>query len=200
MRLQKRYLYSALLCVVVFLILYIIVDFSIFICIPLTALTYVGGIFLFKEKDIRVYNADDVSRYYFQTSKLLSYKDRVEDDKIKEDVVEISDVSSKILSAVSQKPKKVTQVFNFYDYYMNLILRILDRYVLINKKQEKSSNEQKFLNNVDNYLDNIKIQFDKQLDNMYKTSSIDINSEIDLFEKVCNIKEDSEISVGEKND
>ena len=200
MRLQKRYLYSALLCVVVFLILYIIVDFSIFICIPLTALTYVGGIFLFKEKDIRVYNADDVSRYYFQTSKLLSYKDRVEDDKIKEDVVEISDVSSKILSAVSQKPKKVTQVFNFYDYYLNLILRILDRYVLINKKQEKSSNEQKFLNNVDNYLDNIKIQFDKQLDNMYKTSSIDINSEIDLFEKVCNIKEDSEISVGEKND
>jgi 5-bromo-4-chloroindolyl phosphate hydrolysis protein len=200
MRLQKRYIYAAFLSIVVFLILYIIVDFSVLICIPLTAITYVGGIFLFKEKDVRVYNAEDINRYYFQTSKLLSYRDRVEDDKIKEDVEQICDVSTKILSAVSQKPKKVTQVFNFYDYYMNLILRILERYVQINNKEQKSANENKFLDNVDNYLDNIKLQFDKQLDNMYKTSTIDIDSEIALFEKVCNIKEDKEISVGEKNE
>ena len=83
---------------------------------------------------------------------------------------------------------------------MNLILRILERYVQLNKKEEKNHNEKKFLNNVDNYLDNIKLQFDKQLDNMYKTSTIDIDAEIALFEKVCNIKEDKEISVGEKNE
>lgn len=200
MRLQKRYIYSAGLSVVIFIILYMIIDMHILICIPLTAITYIGGIFLFKEKDVRVYNSEDINRYYFQTSKLLSYRDRVEDDKIKEDVEQISDVSTKILAAVSQKPKKVTQVFNFYDYYMNLILRILERYVQLNKKEEKNHNEKKFLNNVDNYLDNIKLQFDKQLDNMYKTSTIDIDAEIALFEKVCNIKEDKEISVGEKNE
>lgn len=188
MRLQKRYIYSGVLAALAFLVLYLIIDFSTIVSVALTVIIYIAGIFLFKEKDVREYNADDISHYYFLTSKLLSYKDRLSNPEIVEDIVELSDISTKILSALTQKPKKVTQVFNFYDYYMNLAISLLDKYILVVNKDTKTPKEEEYINKVIIYIENIKQQFKKQLDNMYKTSTIDVNKEIELFEKVCSIE------------
>ena len=105
-----------------------------------------------------------------------------------ETVGSISDISSKILSALTQKPKKVTQVYNFYDYYMSLVLKLLERYAYLEKKKDKTDNENKFLEKCETYLINIENEFKKQLDNMYKTSELDIEKEIKLFESICTIE------------
>lgn len=186
--LQKRYFYAAGLGALGFLVSYLIIELGLIFSIFLTILIYIAGIFIFKEKDIREYDADDINKYYFQTSKILSYKNRLKDKEMLETVGSISDISSKILSALTQKPKKVTQVYNFYDYYMSLVIKLLERYAYLEKKKDKTETENKFLEKCETYLINIENEFKKQLDNMYKTSELDIEKEIKLFESICNIE------------
>lgn len=201
MRLQKRYIYAGILGALGFIITYLILNIHIIFSFILTIVLYIGGIFIFKEKDVREYNADDINRYYFLTSKLLNYKERVNNEDLKSDIEQISDISTKILSALTQKPNKVTQVFNFYDYYMNLTISLIDKYIILEQKDSRSSKETNFMNKMNTYIENIKREFIKQQDNMYKTKSLNMEQEIELFEKICAIESlDEEIDSGEDND
>lgn len=198
--LQKRYIYSSGLASIGFVILYLILDFNILLALAITLVIYIAGVFIFKEKDVREYSPEDLNRYHFQTSKLMSYKDRIKNKEIGILIEKIGNISIKTLSALTQKPKKVTQVYNFYDYYMGLLLRLVEKYQYLEAKKELSEVEKKFINDTENYLRNIEIQFQKQLDNMYKTESIDVQREIKLFENICHIEGlDKETKEGENN-
>lgn len=198
--LQKRYIYSSGLASIGFIILYLILDFNILLALAITLVIYIAGVFIFKEKDVREYSPEDLNRYHFQTSKLMSYKDRIKNKEIGILIEKIGNISIKTLSALTQKPKKVTQVYNFYDYYMGLLLRLVEKYQYLEAKKELSDVEKKFINDTENYLRNIEIQFQKQLDNMYKTESIDVQREIKLFENICHIEGlDKETKEGENN-
>ena len=52
MNIQKRYLLSALASGLAFIILYVVLDFYLWIALILTAVIYIAGIFLFKSQDI----------------------------------------------------------------------------------------------------------------------------------------------------
>lgn len=199
--LQKRYIYAGILASCGFVITYLLLDFSLLLSLIITLMIYISGIFLFKEQDVREYDPDDINRYHFQTSKLASFKSRIKNKKINESISNISDISTKILSALTQKPKKVTQVYNFYDYYMNLLLKLVGRYHYLENKKDLNELETKFLDNSENYIVNIEEQFQKQLDNMYKTTALDIQREIKMFENICSIEGlDKEVEEGEKSD
>lgn len=201
MRVQKRFIYAGILGAIGFAVTYLFLNIEIIYALLLTIVIYIAGIFIFKEKDVRNYSLDDVNRYYFLTSKLLNYNQRINNQEIKDDIQEISDISSKILSALTQKPNKVTQVFNFYDYYMNLTINLIDKYSILEKKDVRSTKEQNFMNKMVTYIENIKREFKKQQDNMYKTKSLNIDQEIELFEKICAIESlDEEIDSGDGND
>lgn len=198
--LQKRYIYAGLLGGIGFLITFLFLNINIFISLFITLIVYVGGVFFFKEKDVREYNADDINKYYFQTSKLLSYKDRVKDKAISDLIVKITDTSSKILAALTQKPKKVTQVYNFFDYYLPLSNAIVDKYLRLLTVKDMSNDEKVLFEKVDDYLLNISNQFDKQLENMYKVNELNVQEEIKIFEKACTIQGLDDNKVGETND
>ena len=70
MRLEKRYIYSAIMTGIFFMIIYAVLDFYLWISLLLSAVVYVGGIFLFKSKDIRVYDRQALAKYNFEMSKL----------------------------------------------------------------------------------------------------------------------------------
>lgn len=200
MRVQKRYIYAGIVSAIGFIFIYLILNINIVFSLMLTIILYIAGIFMFKEKDVREYNPDDINRYYFLTSKLLNYKVRISNEEIISDIEEISDMSTKILSALTQKLNKVTQVFNFYDYYMNLAINLVDRYSILEKKENKSTKETEFMDKVVIYIENIKQEFKKQLDNMFKTKEINIEQEIELFEKICAIENlDEEIKGGDES-
>ena len=65
MRLQKRYTLAAILSGISFIIFYLILNLYLYISLILCTIVYIGGIFYFKDKDIRVYDATAIARYYF---------------------------------------------------------------------------------------------------------------------------------------
>lgn len=196
---QKRYIYAGILGAITFIILYLIINFNVIVSLFLATIMYLGGIFLYKEKDVREYNPDDINRYYFEASKISNYKNHIKDEEINKCITEIVDISSKILSALTQKPKKVTQVYNFFDNFMPFTNRLLNRYTSYKLKDNINDKEKLIVDNTLNFLIQTKEKFQTQLDNMYKVNQIDVKKEFELFKNVLNL-EDLEDEEGEVND
>ena len=77
MRLQKRYIYAALLAGIAFMVLYTMMDFKILVSLILAIAIYIAGIFMFKSVDVITYDGRAISRYYFEMSKLNDYKEKI---------------------------------------------------------------------------------------------------------------------------
>ena len=198
-QIQTRYLYSAITASVFFVLCYLILNLNIFITIILTALIYVGGIFLFKEKDIREFSEEYVNNYYFLASKTKNQTTNIKDEKIVKDVEEISELTNEILISLRQRPKKVEQVFDFFDYYLDATYKILYKYNLLIEKENKTEEDNNYIKEVPNYITNIKESFQKQLSNMQEAKMLDIDTEIKKKKKTIGFNKD-EIEVGEKDE
>ena len=198
-QIQTRYLYSAITASVFFVLCYLILNLNIFITIILTALIYVGGIFLFKEKDIREFSEEYVNNYYFLASKTKNQTTNIKDEKIVKDVEEISELTNEILISLRQRPKKVEQVFDFFDYYLDATYKILYKYNLLIEKENKTEEDNNYIKEVPNYITNIKESFQKQLSNMQEAKMLDIDTEIKIFEKTSGINKEK-VKVGDKNE
>lgn len=198
-QLQKRYLYSAILSAVFFIATYGIFDFNLILSIILTVLIYVGGIFLFKDKDIRSMSPENVDNYYFMASKCVNLASHIEDENIKNNIDGIAVYTDEILLSLTQRPKKVEQVFDFFDYYLDMTYKILQRYNMAEKHDKKTAKDKDFIKNSPTYIEKISKCFKRQLDNMKEARMLDIESEIRLFEHNIGLKRD-EIEVGDKNE
>lgn len=185
-QIQKRYIYSALISSLFFIIVYAILNINIIIGIILTMAIYIGGIFLFKTGDMREFNAESVNNYYYLASKVLNQGNLTENDDIIKKVEEMSKLTDDILVSLSQRPRKVEQVFDFFDYYLDVSYKILYKYNFLSKK-EKTPEEEKFMKETNKYIDKILEAFKKQNKNMQEAKVLDIETEIKMFKQVSGI-------------
>lgn len=179
---KKRYLYSLLLSLITFVLLYLVFDFGL-LSIPIPFLIYIGGIFFFKDKDIRVYDANVIMHYCYLISKIDNYVNIIQNDEVNKNIKDISKAAEKIVIMLEQKPNKVTQVYDGFDYYLPQTIKILDYYVYLNGMVNKSEEEVKFQSEINQTLDYIENEFVKLQDNMNYTKMMDINASIEMFQK-----------------
>ncbi len=180
---KKRYLYSLVLSIITFVLLYLIFDFGILLSIPITILVYIGGIFFFKEKDIRKYDKNILMHYCYLISKIDNYANIISNDVIDKNIKDISSVAEKIVLMLEQKPNKVTQVYEGFDYYLPQTIKILDYYVYLHEKNNKTKEEEKFMEEINQTLDYIENEFVKLQENMNYTKMMDINASIEMFKR-----------------
>ena len=184
---KKRYIYSSLLSIFLFIILYVVLDFNVILSIILTLVTYVGGVFFFKEKDVRKYDPNAIMHYCYLISKIDNYTNLIDDDKVDKDIKDISVKSEKIVNMLEHKPDKVTQVYDGFDYYLPFTIKVLEQYVLLQNTEEQNNNdEKKFIKEINTTLDYIEKEIDKLLTNMNYTKMLDINASIEVFKKQAN--------------
>ena len=179
---KKRYLYSLILSLVTFILLYLVFDFG-FLSIPIPFLIYIGGVFFFKDKDVRVYDANVIMHYCYLISKIDNYVNIISDDDVDKNIKDISKAAEKIVIMLEQKPNKVTQVYDGFDYYLPQTIKILDYYVYLNGIVNKSEEEVKFQSEINQTLDYIENEFVKLQDNMNYTKMMDIHASIEMFQK-----------------
>ena len=191
-QIQKRYIYASLFSSLIFVILYAFLKVNIFFSILLTAVSYIGGILLFKKEDIRELSSESINNYYYVASKLQNEANKTNDEEIIKIVDEISTLTDTIIVSLSQRPRKVEQVYSFFDYYLDIAYKILYKY---NYEKEES----KISKNITNYLESILEAFRKQNKNMQESRIIDIETEIKMFEQANGIS-NKNIKVGEKDE
>ena len=180
---KKRYIYSSILSASLFIILYLLLDFNFFICVILAIITYIGGILIFKEKDVRKYDPNIIMHYCYLLSKINNYANLVKDEEVKNNIKDVATKGEKIVVKLEQKPNKVTQVYDAFDYFLPLCIKILGQYVELEKKEELNKEEQKFVKDINETLDYLEKEIDKLLENMNYTKMLDINASIEVFKK-----------------
>ena len=180
---KKRYIYSAYLSSIFFIVIYAILSFNVFISIPLTAIVYVGGIFLFKEKDVRKYDPNTLMHYCYLISKIDNYTKFIKNKDVNKNIKEISSKAEKVVVMLEQKPNKITQVYDSFDFYLPKTIEILEEYVLLIDKEKKNDYENKFYNDINNVLNYIESEIEKLVENMNYTKMLDINASIEMFKK-----------------
>ena len=197
-KIQKRFILSALFSGFAFIIFYLVFDFYLVISLILSLIIYVGGIFLFKGKDMRVYDPQAISKYYFEMSKLNDYKEKIKDKNIKNKLAKIVNVSSKIAKYLEGKPSNATKIYNFLDYYLPFTTKIVIKYIEAENKEEKTFVENKLILKMSVYIKEVEHECDRLLEEIVKSKDKELDFEMKIFEKTSDI--DFEDEGSEKND
>ena len=197
-KIQKRFILSALVSGIAFILFYIVFDFDLLVSLLLSIVIYVGGVFLFRGKDMRLYDVQAISKYYFEMSKLNDYKEKIKDKNIRNKLAKIVNVSSKITKYLETKPNNATKIYNFLDYYLPFTTKIVTKYIEAESKDEKTFVENKLILKMSVYIKEVEHECDRLLEEIVKSKDKELDFEMKIFEKTSDIDFDDEGS--EEND
>ena len=197
-KIQKRFILSALVSGIAFILFYIVFDFYLLVSLLLSIVIYVGGVFLFRGKDMRLYDVQAISKYYFEMSKLNDYKEKIKDKNIRNKLAKIVNVSSKITKYLETKPNNATKIYNFLDYYLPFTTKIVTKYIEAESKDEKTFVENKLILKMSVYIKEVEHECDRLLKEIVKSKDKELDFEMKIFEKTSDIDFDDEGS--EEND
>ena len=203
---QKRYIYGAILAGISFVIFYLFLDLLFIISLGLSVLVYVAGIFLFKNKDLRVYDKQALAKYQFEMSKLNSYKEKIEDSDILlliQKPIEDSDIKNKIENIVetcqkitkylsSMPSNNVTKIYNSLDTYLDYSDKFVTKYIEASKKEEKSFTENQLMLKMKVYIKEVSQECDKLLKDIKNNKDKKLNMDMKIFEFVSDYEKGSE--------
>ena len=194
--LQKRYIYSAIFTGVCFIIVYVLLDFPLWASLIISIAIYIAGIFIFKSKDLRVYDERALAKYNFEMSKLNDYKERVKDKNIKEKIGKIVAHSQKICEHLQTQPRNATKIYNFLDYYLPFTDDIVTKYIQAEKKTDKTFVENKLILKMTVYIREVEQETEKVLAEIIKSKDKAFDYEMRIFE----MKSDFEDEMDEGSD
>lgn len=187
---QKRFVYAVIPGAIVFIILYGFLDFYLWISIILAMLAYCAGIFLFRGKDLRVYDAQALARYQFDLSRLNQYKEKIKDKQVKEKIASIVAVSQKLTEYLQTKPENATTIYNSLDYYLTFAVQRVTEYIRIEDMEEKTFVENQLILKMNVYLKEIDQECNKLYKEILKSKDKKINYEMKRFEMLSKFEDD----------
>ena len=105
----------------------------------------------------------------------------IEDDDIKKDLKEINDTVNKIIKTIEKNPDREKKIKNFFDYYLPVTVKLVDRFDEIENQRITSSASKKFNESTSNTISEINEVYKKFLNNLYESDMLDTNVEIKVL-------------------
>ena len=110
--------------------------------------------------------------------------DSIEDEKISAQIDHLEEVTGKIIDQVVARPKKLSQIRRFLDYYLPTTLKILNAYDRMDAAGISGSNINATKGKVESMMDTIVQAFDRQLDALFGEEALDISTDITVMENL----------------
>ena len=110
---------------------------------------------------------------------------RVRNTDVRDAGTEICGVADKILTTLREKPKKISSVRQFFNYYLPTLADVLKRYMAVEKSGIPAEDS---TTKVLNYLTDVKTAMDKQYNNLFEEDKL--NMEVDMEAMTMAIKRD----------
>ena len=132
-----------------------------------------------KETNVSLY--DTLEKAKKQNKHILEMTKYIEDDDINKNLKEINDTVSKIIKTIEEKPSKEKKIKNFFDYYLPVTVKLVDRFDQIENQKLSTSETKKFNENTSKMIEEINDVFKKFLNNLYESEMLDANVEIKVL-------------------
>ena len=151
-----------------------------------------------KEKNISLYKKVLTAKK--QNKEIFNLIAKVEKKETKDNLKEIYNTVNKILEVVENNPNKEKKLDNFFDYYLPVLIKIVNRYDEIENKNMKSQESKQFMEKADNMIAETTNAFNTILDTLYRKDIVDADAEMKVYElmlKADGIVKDKLIMKGE---
>ena len=116
-----------------------------------------------------------------QNEEILKLIPKVDTEKTKENLKEIHTTVNKIISTVEKKPKKINQLDNFFDYYLPVLINIVNRYDEVENQSLKSEEGVSFIKKADKMINDTNNAFQKILASLYEKDIMDVGADIEVY-------------------
>lgn len=179
---------SAILGGAFFTVPYLFLEIPILYSLGMAAVAFGAGNLLFSETvttengETKKTTHDILKNAKLQNAQIYAVMNKVEDDKLVDDIKEVHETVAKIIDTISKNPKKMDKAQTFFDYYLPVTLKILAKYDDIENQDLISEESQKFMNSTKNMIAKIKNSFKMQLSHLYEADIIDTDAEIKVFD------------------
>lgn len=119
-----------------------------------------------------------------QNKHILDMIPSIEKEEIQKELHEINDSVTKIIDTISKEPKKLKKVNNFFDYYLPITTKLIDRYDEIENQKLSSAESKKFFESTDKMICEINKSYKKILGELYKSDIVDMDAEMKVFDSL----------------
>ena len=112
-------------------------------------------------------------------------------------------LKSKIISVVEKNPKKEKKLNNFFDYYLPVLINIVNKYNEIEDQRLVSKDGKDFMNKADKMIDETNKAFKILLSSLYQNDIMDVDAEMKVYEmmlKADALNEDSIMKGSDSNE
>ena len=151
------------------------------------AAAFAAGELVFRGNEIKTLKETNFDLYLtLETAKkqnkhILDMVSMIEDESIKMNLKDINETVTKIIKTIEKSPDKVKLLKNFFDYYLPVTVKIVDRYDEFENQRLSSAEIKKLNDSTIKTITEINDVFKKFLNNLYESDVIDTNVEIKVL-------------------
>ncbi len=107
---------------------------------------------------------------------------KVESEFTKTNLREIESTVNKIIEVVENNPKKEKKLNNFFDYYLPVLIKIVNKYDEIENQRLASTEGKNFLKKADKMIEEINKSFKMILSALYQNDIMDIEADLKVYD------------------
>lgn len=160
-------------------------------------LSSVKGKEMLKDTDHELYLK--INKAKRQNKEILTLIPKVESIDTRKNLSEIHETVNKIINTIEIKPKKAKRINNFFEYYLPVLIKIVNRYDEVENQRLKSKEGKEFMLKADKMIKDTNKAFSTILDSLYQSDIMDADADMkvyDLMLKADGIVDDNPIMKG----
>lgn len=132
-----------------------------------------------KNTDYELYKKINVAKK--ENKEILMLIPKVENESTRQNLNNIHATVTKIINVVEKKPKKAEKIDNFFDYYLPVLIKIVNRYDEIENQNLVSKEGKSFLTKADKMIAETSNAFQTILSSLYQKDLIDADAEMKVY-------------------
>ena len=122
-----------------------------------------------------------INRAKKQNKEILALIPKVESIDTRKNLSEIHEVVNKIISTIETKPKKAKKINNFFEYYLPVLIKIVNKYDEVENQRLKSKDGKEFMLKADKMISDTKNAFSTILDSLYQSDIMDADADMKVY-------------------
>ena len=116
-----------------------------------------------------------------QNKEILNLIPKVESESTKNNLKEIHSTINKILGTIEKNPLKAKNLNNFFDYYLPVLLKIVNKYDEVENQKLISKEGKDFMQMADKMISDTNKAFESILSSLYQKDIMDADADMKVY-------------------
>lgn len=138
-----------------------------------------------------------------QNKEILNLIPKVDKEETKYNLKEIHTTVDKIIEVVENNPKKAKRIDNFFDFYLPVLIKIVNRYDEVENNDLNSKEGKEFMKKADKMIADTNTAFKTILSSLYQKDLMDADADMKVYDmmlKADGIVDDELMKGSDKNE